>query len=222
MGGRAFEHGRNGSYPVRMPSIAEIRRRLASHRPVTHPIAGRPQAAVAMVLREIGPVPEVLFIERASHPGDPWSGHMAFPGGRVDPGDSGPRAAAERETLEEVGLALAAAEPLGRLDDMSGHHAAGDDSLVISAFVYRIEGELPLAPNHEVREAFWFPLPSLLEPTRFVERPMVRAQTHLFRGILVGEPERHVIWGLTYRFLESFFEIVGRPLPDGSTQRRAG
>ncbi len=207
---------------MRMPSIAEIRRRLAAHRPVTHPVEGRRQAAVAMVLRDAGPVTEVLFIERASHPADPWSGHMAFPGGRVDPGDLGPRAAAERETLEEVGLALAAAEPLGRLDDMSGHHAAGADSLLISAFVYRTEGELPLAPNHEVREAFWFPVPSLLEPTRFVERPMAGAQTFRFPGILVGEPGRHVVWGLTYRFLESFFQIVGSPLPDRWTQRRAG
>ena len=205
-----------------MPSIAEIRRRLASHQPVIHPIAGRGQAAVAMILREAGPVPEVLFIERASHPSDPWSGHMAFPGGRVDPGDLDPRAAAERETLEEVGLALGAAEPLGRLDDMGGRDASGADSLVISAFVYRVERALPLAPNHEVREAFWFPLPALLEPARFVERPMVRVQTHLFPGILVGKPERHVVWGLTYRFLESFFEIVGSPLPDRWKELRAG
>ncbi len=197
-----------------MPSIAEIRRRLAAHRPLLHPVAGQRQAAVAMVLRDAGPVPDVLFIERASHPGDPWSGHMAFPGGRVDPGDGGPRAAAERETLEEVGLELALAEPLGRLDDLSGHRAAGADSLVVSGFVYAAAGELSLAPNHEVREAFWFPLPALLEPARFVERPVARTESFRFPGILVGEPERHVVWGLTYRFLESFFQIVGRPLPD--------
>ena len=211
-----------------MPSIAEIRRRLAEHRPVLQPTTGRRQAAVAMVLREAGPAAEVLFIERASHPGDPWSGHMAFPGGRVDPGDPGPRAAAERETLEEVGIALASAEPLGRLDDMSGHHAAGADSLLISAFVYAARGELLLSPNHEVREAFWFPLAELLEPARFVERPVARAEIFRFPGILVGEPERHVVWGLTYRFLESFFQIVGRPMPnrwqagEARAQRAAG
>jgi 8-oxo-dGTP pyrophosphatase MutT (NUDIX family) len=206
-----------------MPSIVEVRRRLAAHRPVLQPLDGLRQAAVAMILRDTGPVPEVLFIERASHPGDPWSGHMAFPGGRVDPGDSNARAAAERETLEEVGLALANAESLGRLDDIHGHHAAGAPALVISAFVYRSESDQPLAPNHEVREAFWFPLPSLLDPARFVDRPMRRSEIDLaFPGILVGEPERHVVWGLTYRFLEVFFRIAGRPLPDRSTQRRAG
>jgi 8-oxo-dGTP pyrophosphatase MutT (NUDIX family) len=204
-----------------MPSIAEIRTRLAAHAAVTHP-PGLPRAAVAMVLRDAGAGPEVLFIERASHPGDPWSGHMAFPGGRVDPGDPDPRAAAERETLEEVGVALGAAEQLGRLDDLHGHHAAGAPALVISAFVYRLEGDVSLAPNHEVREAFWFPLPSLLEPGRFVDHPVVRAPDYRFPGILVGEPERHVVWGLTYRFLEVFFEIVGRPLPDRWPERRAG
>jgi len=138
-----------------MPSIAEIRRRLEAHRPITHPVLGRRQAAVAMILRDAGPVPEVLFIERASHPGDPWSGHMAFPGGRVDPGDSDP-------------------------------------------------------------------LPSLLEPARFVERPVARAESFHFPGILVGKPDRHVVWGLTYRFLETFFQIVGHPLPDRWSERRAG
>jgi 8-oxo-dGTP pyrophosphatase MutT (NUDIX family) len=197
-----------------MPSIAEIRRRLAAHRPAMHTAAGLRQAAVAMVLRDAVPSPEVLFIERASHPGDPWSGHMAFPGGRIDPGDPDLRAAAERETLEEVGLALAGAEPLGQLDDMHGHHAAGVPSLVISAFVYRIEGQPRLAPNHEVREAFWFPVHALLEPARFVQHPIPRATGLLAPGILVGEPQRHVVWGLTYRFLESFFQILGKPLPD--------
>jgi 8-oxo-dGTP pyrophosphatase MutT (NUDIX family) len=207
---------------MRMPSIAEIRRRLAAHRPVTQPLGSMRQAAVAMVLRDAGPLPEVLFIERASHPGDPWSGHMAFPGGRIDPGDSDPRAAAERETLEEVGLDLASAERLGRLDDVHGQHAAGVASLVISAFVYRTQAEQPLVPNHEVREAFWFPLSSLLEPARFVEHPGRRVQGYSLPGILVGEPDRHVVWGLTYRFLESFFRVVDRPLPDRWTQLRAG
>ena len=95
-------------------------------------------------------------------------------------------------------------------------------SLVISAFVYRAQGEQPLTPNHEVREAFWFPLASLLEPARFVEHPGRRVQGYSLPGILVGEPDRHVVWGLTYRFLEGFFRVVGRPLPDRWTQLRAG
>ncbi|MCA9639821.1 MAG: NUDIX domain-containing protein, partial [Myxococcales bacterium] len=63
-------------------------------------------AAVAAVLRPTDADTEVLLIRRAEHEGDPWSGHMAFPGGRHDPTDPDLLTTARRETLEEVGLDL--------------------------------------------------------------------------------------------------------------------
>jgi 8-oxo-dGTP pyrophosphatase MutT (NUDIX family) len=198
-----------------MPSIAEIRGALSGHEPETIPTQRRQNAAVAVVLRETNGVPEVLFIERARREGDPWSGHMAFPGGRIDPGDGHARSAAERETFEEVGVDLANAEALGRLDDLQGHHAAAPErAMVISAFVYHVSDPRPLRLNWEVEQAFWFPLASLLEAERQVEYSVMPRVGLRFPGILIGEPERHVVWGLTYRFLEVFFEIVGRPLPN--------
>ncbi len=197
-----------------MVDLDVIRRALAGYEPETLAAEGRRQAAVAMVIREHQTGPEVLFIERARHDRDPWSGHMAFPGGRVDPGDPHARSAAERETLEEVGVRLARAEALGRLDDMQGHHAAAHPALVISAYVYHAADPEPLDPNHEVEQAFWVPLRWLLDPERHVEHPMRLPGRPPFPGIRVGDPDRHVVWGLTYRFLESFFEIVGHPLPD--------
>ena len=165
-----------------------------------------------MVLREADAGPEVLFIERARREGDPWSGHMAFPGGRLDPGDAHARAAAERETLEEVGLPLDGAARLGRLSDKAGNPISAP-RLVISAWVYRLDVPATLAPNHEVEQAFWFPVKDLLDPARQVSYPMRDPKLEL-PGILVGEPERHIVWGLTYSFLESFFTALGRPLPD--------
>src|SRR5262249_57100994 len=103
--------------------------------------------------------------ERARHGGDPWSGHMAFPGGRVDPGDADARAAAERETREELGLSLEGAESLGRLDDLhAGVRLVAP--LVLSAFVYRLDRRVPLTPNHEGAEALWVPVTALLDPAR--------------------------------------------------------
>ena len=199
-----------------MKSLAEIRSALSAHEPETLPAPSRGHAAVAVILREVGGVPEVLFIERAKREGDPWSGHMAFPGGRLDPADEGARNAAERETLEEVGVSLAGAEALGRLDDLRGHPAAArSGAAVISAFVYHLADPGPLTPNREVEQAFWFPLPSLFDRERRVEYPVTWGGLR-YPGILVGEPERHVVWGLTYRFLEVFFEIIGRPLPNRS------
>ncbi len=194
--------------------LDRIRSALAGHRPDTTAAAGKRRAAVAMVLRPAEAGPEVLFIERARHDGDPWSGHMAFPGGRVEPGDEHVRRAAERETLEEVGVDLEAAESLGRLDDMEGHHVAGVPRMVVSAFVYHLSGPANLEPNHEVAEAFWFPVGSLLDPGRHVGYATERPGLGTLPGILVGVPERHVVWGLTYRFLEGFFRICGEPLPD--------
>lgn len=198
-----------------MPSVLDIRAALAAHAPVTVSPDGLRRAAVAMVLRDAPRGPEVLFIERAVREGDPWSGHMAFPGGGIEPVDSGLRQAAERETFEEVGLDLSGAERLGRLDDLHGHRAAGVPSIVISAFVYHLPGAPSLlAPNHEVQDVFWFPLRALQEGARHVEHPSSRRLGRTMPGIQVGAPGRHVVWGLTYRFLEIFFEIVGAPLPD--------
>lgn len=197
-----------------VPTLARIRQNLAVYEPALLPVEGKRQAAVAMILRDGEVSPEVLFIERAHRSGDPWSGHMAFPGGRVDPGDRSARHAAERETLEEVGFSLGTADYLGRTDDLRGHAAAAARDMVISAHVYELRDSAELVLNYEVEEAFWFPLAGLLDEERHVVHAIdVPGRGTRFPGILIGTPERHVVWGLTYRFLELFFEIVGRPLP---------
>jgi 8-oxo-dGTP pyrophosphatase MutT (NUDIX family) len=166
-----------------------------------------------MVLHESDAGVEMLFIERAERAGDPWSGHMAFPGGHVDAGDPDARAAAERETREEVGLDLGAAELIGRLDDLhAGVRIVAP--LVLSAFVYRVGARPRLTPNHEVREVLWVPAHTLSDPAHRVAHRWGLAR---FPGILVGEPGRHVVWGLTYRLLEGFFALVDRAEPDLSS-----
>jgi 8-oxo-dGTP pyrophosphatase MutT (NUDIX family) len=194
-----------------MLTIDDVRRALESRAPQVVDAAARPRAAVAVVLRDGAPEPELLLIERARHPLDPWSGHMAFPGGRVDPGDPDPRSAAERETREEVGLSLADAEPLGRLDDLEGRHAGRPLSLVISAWVFHVEEPGDLTLNHEVETALWVPLRRIVDPRHQVE---YTTPYGAYPGVLVGEPDRHVVWGLTYRFLEIFLGALGHPLPN--------
>src|SRR5215218_7778746 len=85
--------------------------------------AGEPaprQAAVALALREaLNGELELLLIKRADYAGDPWSGQVALPGGRHEPGDPTLEATAVRETFEETGVDLAAhGAPLGTLDEI--------------------------------------------------------------------------------------------------------
>ncbi|MEZ5557393.1 MAG: hypothetical protein R3E86_02440, partial [Pseudomonadales bacterium] len=80
-----------------MYPLIHIRERVAGHQPETFaPGDNTRQAAVAVILREVPAAgdcqTEILFIQRAQKDGDPWSGHMAFPGGHLDPTDAHLRA----------------------------------------------------------------------------------------------------------------------------------
>ena len=172
-----------------MPRPRDIAQRVSRYQPILVDGEDRVRAAVAVVLRGQDDQAEVLFIERASRTGDPWSGHMAFPGGRLDPSDEGTREAAERETLEEVGVCLADGSYLGRLDDLEGRPER-NDRMVVSAYVYHMADPEPLRLNHEVREAFWFPVSELLAserhvtyPTRPTEASSCRASWWAFRAV---------------------------------------
>jgi 8-oxo-dGTP pyrophosphatase MutT (NUDIX family) len=195
-----------------MATLRDIRTGLASHSPLL--LEGSSRAAVAMVLRQRQDGPQVLLIERSRKESDPWSGHMAFPGGRLDPGETVEQAA-RRETHEEVGLSLHDAEPLGRLDDLTGRRAGVSTGLIISAFVFEHHGDTPLVYQEaEVAEALWVPVSALSAPDRHIHKPFHGTGGMAFPGIVVGDPDRHIVWGLTYRFIEVFHRVVGRPFPN--------
>lgn len=197
-----------------MASIQEIRAILACHRPAAADSAhfpGHKHAAVALLLRDHGKGTELFYLLRASHDADPWSGDIGFPGGHIDPSDSTPRAAAERETREEIGLDLSQAEYLGRLDDIAGAHLP----VIISCFVYHLATVTDLALNHEVVEAFWFPLDHLTDSNRHITTKVRFREESLLRpGIDLLGPGRRVLWGITYRLTTQFLNLIGHRLPE--------
>lgn len=166
-------------------------------------------AAVAMLLREGEAGPEVFFIRRAEHPDDPWSGHMAFPGGRQHVEDPTLLHTAVRETREEVGLDLhAAAEHIGQLDDLQAIARGKPQETVIRPFVFEVREELPIRPDErEVAEALWTPLLPLYRGDADTTRP------YRWHGTQIDFPaydvDGRVVWGLTYQMLRSFFRILG-------------
>jgi 8-oxo-dGTP pyrophosphatase MutT (NUDIX family) len=190
-------------------SLEELRRSFAGHTPHLDPGEWKSLASVAMVVREEDSDLSLLFIERARSQGDRWSGHIAFPGGRVDEGDAGPREAAERETLEEVGLRLGEGDRIARLDDLVGQ----SDSILVSCFVYGIESDPPLSQNHEVEQAFWLKLSEIEDERRHVERSFPYLGQELFLpAIRVLDQEEPVLWGLSYRFIQHFMDRIGREI----------
>lgn len=195
-------------YPVQ-----HIRNRLASHRPQTaEPGSHFRQAAVAIILRERQRLAEwteteVLFIRRAEKVGDPWSGHMAFPGGHREDTDEDLRAAAIRETLEEIGIDLAPMSYLGQLDHQHAAPRGRKLDMIISPHVFELTEPVQFAPNHEVAEVVWAPLAPLMKGLlHTAERFPVGGAHTWFNGYRLTEG--HFVWGLTYRMLKSFFSVL--------------
>lgn len=185
-------------------SLSIIEQRLARHKPEILAADSRGHAAVAMLIREQGPSPEVLFIIRAEHESDPWSGNIGFPGGRLHAGQETPQQAAERETAEELALDLGQAKALGRIDDLFG----ATMPVLVSCFVYQLSGQETLQPNHEVATTFWCPLARLLEPERHRQEKFSyrnRESTHPVVELL--DPQQPLLWGITYRLMKNFFQL---------------
>ena len=189
-----------------MPSIKE---RILGHSPASPAApASTRQAAVAVVLKAMQDRTEALFILRATREGDPWSGHIAFPGGHQDAIDTNLQQTAERETLEEVGLNLSACcRFIGQLDSVRANPRGRNIDLVVTPFVYELLGnEAELSPNYEVAEVLWGSL-----------NAMHSGDAHIMGEFnIAGQAVRHpgfdlhgkVVWGLTYRMLEQLFALL--------------
>jgi 8-oxo-dGTP pyrophosphatase MutT (NUDIX family) len=167
-----------------------------------------PSAAVAAVLRERSAGLELLFIRRAEHPRDPWSGHMAWPGGHIDDDDADALAAAVRETREELQLDLERdGELLGALPVVRTHLRRGPGPRHVAPFVFALRHESTLVPNDEVQEAVWAPL------RFFADRRNRGRFVWTGRGVPLALPcyrfENRLIWGLTLHMLDHLLERVG-------------
>lgn len=165
------------------------------------------RAAVAAIVRDTDRGPELLFIRRAEHPNDPWSGHMAFPGGREDPRDPDLLATAVRETREEVALDLEhSARLLGRLDELPAVARGRRTGLTITPFVFELVAPVALTRNYEVAEVIWAPIGPMFHgelATTFVyELAGQRVELPAY------DVDGRIVWGLTHRMLEGLFQLL--------------
>jgi len=197
-----------------------IETRLADHTP-GRTLLRRVQkrSAVAMILQVREGELHILMIKRAEREGDPWSGHMAYPGGRMDKTDANGYEVAVRETAEEVGLILGAKdECIGRLSDLNARPYRGTFGMAVSPFVFRLDREVTFTPNHEVAEIVWVPLEFLLDTDNREE------MIWDYKGARIPVPcyryEGRCIWGLSLMMLDELLDLVEGKNPKRLDWRR--
>ena len=163
-------------------------------------------AAVAVLLKRAGGGLQVLLVKRATSPIDPWSGDMAFPGGRRRLEDRGLKETVIRETMEETGIDLRRCRFLGTLGVVASTVAP---ELGVLPFVV-LCGETPVVTlSEELSSYFWVPFEQLKQ-----SRGMAWVDRGEVPAYLVGG---EVVWGLTYRMLENLLQLTEK-----TTCREAG
>ncbi|HML96399.1 MAG TPA: CoA pyrophosphatase [Thermodesulfobacteriota bacterium] len=171
--------------------------------------AGFVHAAVMMILKETEEEFSMLFIKRPEAEWDPFSGHMAFPGGRMSDGDESKLETAMRETREEIGVDLGVhGRILGELDDVNPNNPKAR-GYIVTPYLSFLTREVPLElDRREVEEAVWVPMEHLRDKRNFKVRPRER------EGRLVEDYAYnygpYLIWGMTGRIVHSFLSITSQ------------
>ncbi|MQX51995.1 NUDIX hydrolase [Alcanivorax sediminis] len=188
-----------------MPDLAWLKKVRPQKLPFRRHVT---RAAVALVQRDDPGQEALLFIQRARREGDPWSGDMAFPGGRLQASDTSSRDTAMRETREETGLDLyAGGRYQARLSDLLTRHHSRWRPMVVTPHVFRWQGDAALTLNHEARSGVWIPLDYLSDPVNHSTLPV---NTPL--GTLTFPCCRYqdyCIWGLSYSMMQEWLALAG-------------
>jgi len=163
---------------------------------------GLVQASVMLILREERDT-QLLFIKRSENANDPFSGHMAFPGGKMKEGDVDKLETAYRETLEEVGIDLKKnGRVMGELDDIRPNNPRARH-LIVTPFICKLINSSELRPNGEVSEAIWIKLSNFScgKNTEVKEKDnLITERVYKYKD--------YVIWGMTAKILYNLLTLT--------------
>ena len=189
-------------------TLRRLRAALAARPPMLAADDGSPRrAAVAIVLREgeRGAL-ELLLIKRSEREDDPWSGHIALPGGRHDPTDATLQDTAVRETREETGVDIDVdGVVLGMLDELRPR-TPSLPPIIVTPFVAVVRADVAIVTSDEVASAFWVALDSLTDPSVTVESEVtVRGSTWRVPSFVL---DGRIVWGMTERILNNLVAVL--------------
>lgn len=164
-------------------------------------------ASVMVILMEVGWEYYILFIKRREHINDLFSGHMAFPGGKMQKGDGSKLETAIRETIEETGIDLKSnGRILGELDDVRPVNPKANQ-YIVTPYLALVGEDTRVEPNEEVAEFVWIPLSDFRDgktlEIKVIEKYGLKLQDFTFRY------QNYVIWGMTARILRQFLSLAG-------------
>lgn len=163
-------------------------------------------ASVMMILKESGQGYSLLFIKRPESERDPFSGHMAFPGGRMESADNSKLETAIRETYEEVGINInSSGRILGSLDDVNPNNPRARN-FIVTPYLSVLNEEVVIKPDsNEVERTLWVPMHHLVDDrnleVRIVERGGREVKDYAYQY------EQYLIWGMTGRILHQFLSF---------------
>ena len=193
------------------PEIAPLVRAMTGRAPaVVDPDDVSRRAAVALLVRldetRERPTPQLLMIKRATFEGDPWSGHVALPGGRREPSDPTLERTVVRETWEETAIDLERdGRLLGCLDELAPRTPVLPP-IIITPFVGLVKFDVDIVASPEVAEWFWVDVAALRDPE--VSREVVLELATGPRAVMSFQHGAHTIWGLTERILRQFLSLA--------------
>lgn len=178
---------------------------IESLRGLLRPVEDSAGAAVAILLRREGRDLKLLLVKRAVNPLDPWSGDMAFPGGRRHPEDGDLWGTVVRETMEETAIELAGCRFLGTLYVVASVVAP---ELGVLPFVFFCDDTPEIELSGELRSYLWVSLEQLRRSRGTAQVHQGTVPAYIINGV--------VVWGLTYRMLENLLQLLDRAAETGT------
>ncbi len=183
--------------------VKQFTKHHSKHRFIRH---WSSKAAVAIILQQRQDDVFVLMQKRVERKGDPWSGDMAFPGGKAEKSDKDSWATACRETMEEIGVSLDKAQYLGQLSDMVAVKHQLNGLMLVTPHVCILEGPINCQLNHEVSEVVWIPLSLLMNANQ--QSIFKKDVGHIkikFSCYFYGH---YKVWGLSLAMLKKLKKII--------------